>query len=46
MDSGFGDRDADTQQRGYSNIDTKLVSKQIEFLSKYFDGGGEILVVW
>ena len=46
MDSGFGDRDADTQQRGYPNIDTKLVSKQIEFLSKYFDEGGRVLAVW
>ena len=46
MDSGFGDRDADTQQRGYPNVDTKLVSKQIEFLSKYFYGGGRVLAVW
>ena len=46
MDSGFGDRDADTQQRGYPNVDTKLVSKKIEFLSKYFDEGGGVLVVW
>ena len=46
MDSGFGDRDADTQQRGYPNIDTKIVSKTIEVLSKYFDEDGEVLAVW
>ena len=46
MDSGFGDRDVDTQQRGYPNVDTTLVSKQIEVLSKYFDEGGEVLAVW
>ena len=37
MDSGFGDRDTDMQQRGSPNIDTKLVGKRIEVLSKYFD---------
>ena len=46
MDSGFGYRDVDTQQRGYPNIDTKLVSKKIEVLGKYFDEGGEVLAVW
>ena len=46
MDSGFGDQDADTQQRGYPNVDTKPVIKQIEVLSKYFDEGGEVLAVW
>ena len=46
MDSGFGDREADMQQGGYPNVDTKPVSKQIEVLSKYFDEGGEVLAVW
>ena len=46
MDSGFGDRDADMQQRGSPNVDTKLVGKQIEFLSKYFEEDGEVLAVW
>ena len=46
MDSGFGDRDADTQQQVSPNVDTKLVWKQIEVLSKYFDEAGEVLAVW
>ena len=46
MDSGFGDRDADMQQRVYPNVDTKPVSKQIEVLCKYFDEGGEVVAVW
>ena len=37
MDSGFRDRDADMQHRGYLNLDTKLVGQRIEALSKYFD---------
>ena len=45
MNSGFGDRDANTQQRGYPNVDTKLVSKQIEVLRSYFDEDREILAV-
>ena len=36
MDSGFGDRDADIQQRGYPNVDTKLVGKQIKVLREYY----------
>ena len=46
MDSGFGDRDADMQQRGYPNVDTKLVGKKIEVFRKYVDEGGEVLDVW
>ena len=46
MDSGFGDIDADMQQRGSPNVYTKLVGKQIEFLSKYFDENREVLSVW
>ena len=46
MDSGFGDRDADMQQQGSTNLDTKLVGKRIEVLSKYFDEDGEVLAVW
>ena len=46
MYSGFGDRDADMQQQGSPNVDTKLVWKQIEVLSKYFDEAGEVLAVW
>ena len=46
MYSGFGDRDADMQQQGSPNVDTKLVWKWIEVLSKYFDEDGEVLSVW
>ena len=46
LDSGFGDRDMDMKQRGYPNVDTKPVSKQIKVLSKYFDEGGGVLAVW
>ena len=45
MDSGFGDLDAHMQQGGYPNVDTKLVSKQIEVLINYFDEDREILAV-
>ena len=46
MDSGFVDRDADMQQRGSPNVDTKLVGKRIEVLSKYVDNDREVLAVW
>ena len=46
MDSGLGDRDADMQQICYPNVDTKLVSKRIEVLRKYFDEDREVLDVW
>ena len=46
MDSGFGDQDTDMQQQGSSNVDTKLVGKLIELLSKSFDEGGEVLDFW
>ena len=45
MDSGFRDRDADMQRRGSPNVDTKLVGKLIEVLSKCFDQEGEVLAV-
>ena len=37
MDNGFVDQNADMQQRGYPNVDTKLVGKRIKVLIKYFD---------
>ena len=46
MDSVFGDWDADMQQRGYPNVETKLMGKRIEVLRKYFDGDREVLAVW
>ena len=46
MDNGFVDQNADMQQRGYPNVDTKLVGKRIKVLSKYFDEDGEVLAVW
>ena len=46
MDSGFGDRDADMQQLGSPNVDTKLVGKKIEVLRKYFDEDRKVLAVW
>ena len=45
MDGGFGYRDADMQQRGSTNVDTKLVGTRIEFLGKCFDEDGEVLAV-
>ena len=45
MDSGFVDRDANMQQRGSRNVDTKPVGKQIEVLRKYFDEDREVLDV-
>ena len=46
MDSGFVDQEADMKQRGSANVENKLVGKQIEVLSKYFDEAGEVLAVW
>ena len=46
MDNGFVDRNADMQQRGYPNVETKLMGKRIEVLRKYFDGDREVLAVW
>ena len=46
MDSGFVDRDADMQQQGSPNVDTKLMGKRIEVFSKYFDEDREVIYVW
>ena len=46
MGSCFGDRDSGMQQRGYPNIDTKLVGKLMEVLSKYVDQNRKVLDVW
>ena len=45
MDSVFIDRDANMQQRGSPNVDTKLVGKWMEVLRKYFDEDREVLEV-
>ena len=34
------------QKRCYPNVDTKLVGKRIEVLSKYFVEDREVLAVW
>ena len=46
MDGGFGDQDADMQQQGSPNVDTKTVVKRIEVLRRYFDEDREVLAVW
>ena len=45
MDSDFLYRDANMQQRGYTDVDTKLVEKIIKVLRKYSDEDGEVLDV-
>ena len=46
MYNGFGDQYADMHQWGSTNVDTELVGKIFEVLSKYFDEEGEVLAVW
>ena len=45
-EKGLGDRYADMQQRSAPKVNTSLVGKRIEVLSKYFDENDEPIFVW